>query len=153
MCRFQNPIENGQHCDSTASDVRVMKMRAHVLNKTLRGFVQRKDSSVLKGELPPKCVYVISVRLSNLQRRLYEHYLQIHGMMHDDDEALENKTHRRLLFNAYHSFSKVIFSHQPEVDSFLIKKWRIITLRIVHMSLRTIVMLVLCDIYIEMSST
>ncbi|BBN12547.1 hypothetical protein Mp_5g21000 [Marchantia polymorpha subsp. ruderalis] len=105
--RFQNPIENGQHCDSTASDVRVMKMRAHVLNKTLRGFVQRKDSSVLKGELPPKCVYVISVRLSNLQRRLYEHYLQIHGMMHDDDEALENKTHRRLLFNAYHSFSKI----------------------------------------------
>ncbi|KAG6555509.1 hypothetical protein Mapa_002744 [Marchantia paleacea] len=105
--RFQNPIENGQHCDSTASDVRVMKMRAHVLNKTLRGFVQRKDSSVLKDELPPKCVYVISVRLSNLQRRLYEHYLQIHGMMHDDDEALENKTHRRLLFNAYHSFSKI----------------------------------------------
>ncbi|KAL2624343.1 hypothetical protein R1flu_008588 [Riccia fluitans] len=105
--RFQNPIENGQHCDSTGEDVKIMKIRALALNKHLKGFVQRMDSSVLKDELPPKVVYVISVRLSKLQRRLYEQYLQTHGMMHEDEEACEKKPHRRLLFNAFHTLSKV----------------------------------------------
>lgn len=35
--RFANPIKNGQAADSTDSDVRVMKRRAHVLHKMLEG--------------------------------------------------------------------------------------------------------------------
>ena len=35
--RFANPIKNGQCADSTESDVRVMKRRAHVLHKMLEG--------------------------------------------------------------------------------------------------------------------
>ena len=38
--RFVNPITNGQHSDSTAHDVKVMKRRAHVLHEMLAGFVQ-----------------------------------------------------------------------------------------------------------------
>lgn len=38
--RFANPISNGQHSDSTPTDVRVMKQRAHVLHEILTSAVQ-----------------------------------------------------------------------------------------------------------------
>ena len=38
--RFANPISNGQHSDSTATDVRIMKHRAHVLHEILTSVVQ-----------------------------------------------------------------------------------------------------------------
>ncbi|KAE8745380.1 hypothetical protein FOCC_FOCC007928, partial [Frankliniella occidentalis] len=74
--RFVNPITNGQFEDSTAHDVRCMKRRAHVLHKTLEGSVQRFDYSVLTPFLPPKEEYVISIRISDLQEKLYKHYLE-----------------------------------------------------------------------------
>lgn len=105
--RFQNPIENGQRADSTSKDVKLMKHRAHVLHKQLMGFVQRKTMSVLKDELPSKCVYVISVRLSPLQRALYLKYLQINGFL---NSGLNEKQGRRsILFEAYHTLAKVCF--------------------------------------------
>ncbi|XP_077983732.1 uncharacterized protein LOC144438534 [Glandiceps talaboti] len=73
--RFANPISNGQHSDSTAFDVRVMKRRAHVLHDLLSGCVQRKDYTALTKFLPPKHEYVVSVRLCEVQRKLYEHYM------------------------------------------------------------------------------
>ncbi len=42
--RFVNPITNGQHADSTARDVKVMKRRAHVLHEMLAGCVQVRPS-------------------------------------------------------------------------------------------------------------
>ncbi|XP_070553271.1 transcriptional regulator ATRX homolog [Ptychodera flava] len=74
--RFANPINNGQHSDSTPYDVKLMKKRAHVLHDLLSGCVQRKDYSALTKFLPPKHEYVISVRLSDVQIKLYEHYLR-----------------------------------------------------------------------------
>lgn len=38
--RFINPIQNGQCADSTLTDVRVMKKRAHILYEMLAGCVQ-----------------------------------------------------------------------------------------------------------------
>ena len=52
--RFENPIKNGQHADSTKGDVRRMKFRAHLLHQKLQGFVQRRGPGVLKRDLPPK---------------------------------------------------------------------------------------------------
>ncbi|XP_076680852.1 uncharacterized protein LOC143375529 isoform X2 [Andrena cerasifolii] len=73
--RFVNPITNGQFDDSTESDVKLMKKRAYVLHKMLKGCVQRFDYSVLMPFLPPKQEYVIFVRLTEVQINLYQHYL------------------------------------------------------------------------------
>ncbi|XP_018302320.1 transcriptional regulator ATRX homolog isoform X1 [Mycetomoellerius zeteki] len=74
--RFVNPITNGQFHDSTAYDVKLMKKRAHVLHKMLEGSVQRFDYSVLTPFLPPKQEYVIFVRLTDVQIKLYQYYLE-----------------------------------------------------------------------------
>lgn len=74
--RFVNPITNGQFEDSTSHDVKRMKRRAHVLHKTLEGCVQRFDYSVLTPYLPPKEEYVISIRITDTQEKLYRHYLE-----------------------------------------------------------------------------
>uniref|UniRef100_A0A3Q2DAU2 DNA helicase n=1 Tax=Cyprinodon variegatus TaxID=28743 RepID=A0A3Q2DAU2_CYPVA len=74
--RFINPIQNGQCADSTPHDVRIMKKRAHILYEMLAGCVQRKDYSALTKFLPPKHEYVLSVRITPLQCKLYRHYLE-----------------------------------------------------------------------------
>uniref|UniRef100_A0AAQ4NXQ7 DNA helicase n=1 Tax=Gasterosteus aculeatus aculeatus TaxID=481459 RepID=A0AAQ4NXQ7_GASAC len=73
--RFINPIQNGQCADSTSKDVRIMKKRAHVLHAMLVGCVQRRDYSELTQFLPPKHEYVLAVRISPNQYKLYRHYL------------------------------------------------------------------------------
>ncbi|XP_077277366.1 uncharacterized protein LOC143905688 [Temnothorax americanus] len=74
--RFVNPITNGQFDDSIACDVKLMKQRAHVLHKMLEGSVQRFDYSVLTPFLPPKQEYVIFVRLTDTQVKMYQYYLE-----------------------------------------------------------------------------
>uniref|UniRef100_A0A3P8ZSI4 DNA helicase n=1 Tax=Esox lucius TaxID=8010 RepID=A0A3P8ZSI4_ESOLU len=74
--RFINPIQNGQCADSTPKDVRIMKNRAHVLHAMLAGCVQRRDYSALTKFLPPKHEYVLAVRVTLLQYRLYCYYLE-----------------------------------------------------------------------------
>ncbi|XP_040600239.1 transcriptional regulator ATRX isoform X3 [Mesocricetus auratus] len=73
--RFINPIQNGQCADSTMVDVRVMKKRAHILYEMLAGCVQRKDYTALTKFLPPKHEYVLAVRMTAIQCKLYQYYL------------------------------------------------------------------------------
>ncbi|XP_033631300.1 transcriptional regulator ATRX homolog isoform X2 [Asterias rubens] len=86
--RFVNPITNGQCADSTQRDVKIMKRRAHVLHDLLNGCVQRKDYSALTKFLPPKYEYVVSVRLSPVQIKMYELYLQSQSR-NDSGELME----------------------------------------------------------------
>ncbi|XP_066571057.1 transcriptional regulator ATRX isoform X2 [Amia ocellicauda] len=74
--RFINPIQNGQCADSTLSDVRVMKKRAHILYEMLAGCVQRRDYTALTKFLPPKHEYVLAVRITPIQCKLYRYYLE-----------------------------------------------------------------------------
>ncbi|CAB3247090.1 unnamed protein product [Arctia plantaginis] len=74
--RFVNPITNGQYTDSTEHDIRVMKRRSHVLHKMLDGAVQRRDYGVLAPFLPPKHEYVLFITLTEVQVKLYQHYLE-----------------------------------------------------------------------------
>lgn len=72
---FERPIQNGQCIDSTPQDIRLMRYRAHVLHSLLVGFVQRRSHAVLQSTLPQKEEYVLLVRMTSLQRKLYERFM------------------------------------------------------------------------------
>uniref|UniRef100_A0AAR2IZI0 DNA helicase n=1 Tax=Pygocentrus nattereri TaxID=42514 RepID=A0AAR2IZI0_PYGNA len=74
--RFINPIQNGQCADSTLVDVRIMKKRAHILYEMLAGCVQRRDYTALTKFLPPKHEYVLAIRMTPVQCKLYRYYLE-----------------------------------------------------------------------------
>ncbi|XP_022652460.1 transcriptional regulator ATRX homolog isoform X2 [Varroa destructor] len=95
--RFENPISNGQYKNSTVEDIQKMRRRASVLNKLLNNVVQRRDMSVLASILPPRQDYVLTIRLSPLQERLYSEFL---GMLIKRAEEQPNNngpTFKRLL--------------------------------------------------------
>jgi len=73
--RFVNPIQNGQHSDSTDRDVRIMKKRSFILNDLLKGCLQRLDYNVLVPYLQTKHEYVLCINLTDFQKKLYKHYL------------------------------------------------------------------------------
>ncbi|WCJ21115.1 DNA repair and recombination protein RAD54-like [Euphorbia peplus] len=102
--RFQNPIENGQHTNSTATDVKIMNQRSHILYEQLKGFVQRMDMSVVKKDLPPKIVFVIAVKLSPLQRKLYKRFLDVHGFTKD---IVSNEGIRKNFFAGYQALAQI----------------------------------------------
>ncbi|XP_060186744.1 protein CHROMATIN REMODELING 20 isoform X2 [Lycium barbarum] len=103
--RFQNPIENGQHTNSTADDVKIMNQRSHILYEQLKGFVQRMDMNVVKMDLPPKTVYVMSVKLSPLQRKLYKRFLDVHGFT--KDKVSGEKIMKRSFFAGYQALAQI----------------------------------------------
>ncbi|XP_020485879.2 transcriptional regulator ATRX [Labrus bergylta] len=104
--RFINPIQNGQCADSTPKDVRVMKKRAHVLHAMLDRCVQRRDYSELTQFLPPKHEYVLAVRISPLQYRLYRFYLDhISGAVPLTNGAKVKAGAN--LFKDFHVFSRI----------------------------------------------
>lgn len=73
--RYANPIKQGQHKDSNTGEIRQMKKRSFVLHKKLQPFVERKEFTILKDELPKKHEYVVYVPLTDVQKRLYKLYL------------------------------------------------------------------------------
>ncbi|KAL3523379.1 hypothetical protein ACH5RR_016213 [Cinchona calisaya] len=103
--RFQNPIENGQHTNSTADDVKIMNQRSHILYEQLKGFVQRMDMNVVKNDLPPKTVFVIAVKLSPLQRNLYKRFLDVHGFK--KDKVLGEKIRKGSFFAGYQALAQI----------------------------------------------
>lgn len=54
----------------------MMKKRVHILNKLLKDCIHRCDYSVLVPYLQPKFEYVLSLRLTELQEKLYKYYLE-----------------------------------------------------------------------------
>lgn len=72
---FERPIQNGQCIDSTPQDKRLMRYRAHVLHSLLEGFVQRRSHAVLQNALPDKEEYVLLLRFTPFQRKLYDTFM------------------------------------------------------------------------------
>jgi transcriptional regulator ATRX len=102
--RFANPINAGQHKDSTETDVKFMKKRAHVLHDLLDDCVQRKDYSVIRNLLNPKYEYAIFIRLSDQQIELYKAYLKSRNI--ENGEIL-GKVHGAQLFSDYHELARI----------------------------------------------
>lgn len=97
--RFENPIINGQHVDSTAADVKLMKKCVHILHRLLKDVIHRRSYDVLVPYLKPKFEYVIKVRLSPKQAELYRYYL----------DNLTNKSAKNLLYD--YSILRLIWNH------------------------------------------
>ena len=72
---FERPIQNGLCIDSTPDDIKLMRYRAHVLHSLLVGFVQRRSHMVLQQSLPEKQEFVILTRMSELQKQLYDTFM------------------------------------------------------------------------------
>jgi SNF2 family DNA or RNA helicase len=68
---FENPINNARQWDSTTHDKKLADKRLFILHNKLAAIVLRKDSSILREELPPKNEIVISVMMSPLQVQYY----------------------------------------------------------------------------------
>lgn len=72
---FERPILNGQCIDSTPQDCKLMRYRAHVLHSLLKGFVQRRSQTVLQKSLPTKTEFVMLIRMTQFQRKLYNVFM------------------------------------------------------------------------------
>nr|CAB3224710.1 transcriptional regulator ATRX [Phallusia mammillata] len=105
--RFVNPIINGQHSDSTKRDVRIMKNRCHILHEMLSGFVQRKDYTALAQYLCDKHEFIIKVRLSPLQIKLYQHYLDTCTNRGSNQHAIVASSKDTGLFADYQNLMRV----------------------------------------------
>jgi transcriptional regulator ATRX len=103
--RFANPIENGQHRDSTVTEVQLMKQRTHILHKTLESCVQRKDFETIKAFLPVKQEYAIFVRLTAKQCDLYETYLNTFSF--GKQSTINQRMNGVQLFTDFHNFSRI----------------------------------------------
>lgn len=64
------------------------------------------DMNVVKMDLPPKTVYVMSVKLSPLQRKLYKRFLDVHGFT--KDKVSGEKIMKRSFFAGYQALAQVL---------------------------------------------
>ncbi|KAI8614613.1 P-loop containing nucleoside triphosphate hydrolase protein [Chytriomyces sp. MP71] len=73
--QYVHPIANGFYADSTEADKIISKQRLFVLVNIINPLLQRIDDDILKDDLPPKTEYIVSVRLSKIQKNIYKSYL------------------------------------------------------------------------------
>ncbi|XP_053200393.1 helicase ARIP4-like [Panonychus citri] len=75
ITNFVQPISIGQKKDSTDNDINHMQKQAHVINKLVRSFIQRRDDNILKSSLPKKIDFVIPVKSTMIQKQLMKTFL------------------------------------------------------------------------------
>lgn len=61
--------------------------------------------NVVKKDLPPKTVFVLTVKLSPLQRKLYQRFLRVHGFT--KDKASGETIRKRSFFAGYQALAQV----------------------------------------------
>ncbi|KAJ3028938.1 UNVERIFIED_CONTAM: hypothetical protein HDU68_000549 [Siphonaria sp. JEL0065] len=74
--QYQHPITNGFFADSTEGDKVHSKQRLFVLVNIIEPLICRMNDDILKDDLPEKNEYIITVRLTPVQYRLYNRYLE-----------------------------------------------------------------------------
>ncbi|KAL1968965.1 hypothetical protein VTN77DRAFT_799 [Rasamsonia byssochlamydoides] len=72
---YVEPIEEGLYADSTFVERRRSLKKLQVLKEILNPKINRADISVLKGSLPPKVEFVITVSLTDLQKKAYNMFV------------------------------------------------------------------------------
>jgi SNF2 family DNA or RNA helicase len=74
---YIEPIEEGLYVESTHYERRRSLKKLQVLKEILDPKINRADISVLKGSLPPKVEFVITVPLTELQKTAYNNYVRL----------------------------------------------------------------------------
>lgn len=74
--KYKIPIEAGLFLESTAYEKRKSRKMLEVLNEELRLKVDRAGMEALKHELPPKVEFVLSLPLTDIQRKVYSMYIK-----------------------------------------------------------------------------
>lgn len=106
----------------------VFFFRSHVLHKLLDGVVQRRDYSVLAPYLPPKHEYVLFVRLSDVQVKLCQHYMdnysqrknsssKVSFIFTDFQQLQMIGTHPRVLFSRSQERKENYIDEEEDVES------------------------------------
>lgn len=80
---YANPIQKGEAKDSMPMEIRKMKEQSYILNRKMSPFVHRREQTVLDDYLPNKIEYVVSVPITDIQIKLYKHYLGATGFSVD----------------------------------------------------------------------
>lgn len=73
--KYLEPIEQGLFFDSTYQEQRRSLKKLQVLKQILTPKINRADISVLEGSLPSKTEFVITVPLTEVQKRAYNYYV------------------------------------------------------------------------------
>ncbi|EKD19119.1 uncharacterized protein L3040_007232 [Drepanopeziza brunnea f. sp. 'multigermtubi'] len=74
--KYKNPIEAGLFVESTQPERRTCLKKLKQLNEELRLKVDRAGMQVLKNELPPKVEFVLTLPLTDIQRKVYSMYIE-----------------------------------------------------------------------------
>jgi len=74
--KYVEPIQQGLWQDSTSYERRKGLKMLGVLKEDLAPKVHRADMSVLRNDLPPKKEFVITVPLTEIQRKAYSIYVR-----------------------------------------------------------------------------
>ncbi|KAE8662602.1 Protein CHROMATIN REMODELING 20 [Hibiscus syriacus] len=123
-CMFLSPYIKNTRADTTQALKQVKCQRRIALTGSplqnnlmeyycLKGFVQRMDMSVVKNDLPPKTVFVITVKLSPLQRKLYKRFLDVHGFANDRPS---NEKIRKSFFAGYQALAQLSYNLSVDDD-------------------------------------
>lgn len=75
--KYLEPIEQGLFFDSTYQEQRRSLKKLQVLKQILTPKINRADISVLEGSLPSKTEFVITVPLTEVQKKAYNHYVTL----------------------------------------------------------------------------
>jgi hypothetical protein len=73
--KFMDPIQAGSYIDSTRAEQRESLITLQLLNGILAPKVLRADTSVLAADLPPKTEFVLTVPLTEMQRKAYDTFV------------------------------------------------------------------------------
>lgn len=88
--KFVEPIEAGNHIDSSPYDRRQSMKKLNVLSRTLAPKVNRADLSVLRAHLKPKLEFVLIIPLTPLQEDAYRIYVR-HMLRTDFEQTKEGQ--------------------------------------------------------------
>ena len=77
--QYSITIQRGQRKDATERDVELMREFSSLLYTILKDTVHRRDEGVLKAMLPEKVEYLLCMRLTPVQEKLYSRYMEIRG--------------------------------------------------------------------------